>query len=560
MTTRTRLCSPSHPVALAALALCASTARAQTTFSIDAKGPTFLTPSCSVGAPIFPDDILSVCNGMGAPAAGPLPPPRVVIPAGPGGLGLAPLGTFYDVDALSYGADGPAIPGMPRGSVWFSVRRESVGLVGPFPPNANSELAIQEGAADLFIDLGLPPGPLGPALGGNTLAVDANGAPSPGVLGYPSLGLIEPHGVCTPGVDPGDNLDAFDIQNGPVPALAPVLFSIGNLAPCAGFGALGGLRPGAILGASGGLGSPFVWAAPGVLGLDLFGPVTDDLDALAVFENGVAGYQPSPGPYAWAPAAPFDMVLFSVSNGSAVIGSPDSVFGLPIQPGDILIPPVVGGLSPFPGIFIAAENLGLVTARFGVLPPDDLDALDVLRQPLFDCNGNGQEDALDIAAGMAPDCNGNGVPDGCEFASSTYCPTGVTSGGCMPTISGAGVASASLSCPFQIDVNNVDGQRAGIMFYGVNGPLASPWNCGGSMLCVKAPTQRTGAQNSGGTFALCDGVLSLDFNNFMSTHPLALGQPLFAGETFQAQGWFRDPPCGKATTHLSNALQFSLAP
>lgn len=560
MLSKPRNFSRPHPVALAALALCASRASAQTTFSIDAKGPTFLTPSCGVGVPIFPDDILSVCNATGTPAAGVLPPPRVVIPAGPGGLGLAPLGTFYDVDALSYAADGPAIPNMPRGSFWFSVRRESLGFPSPLPPNANTELGIQEGAADLFIDLGLGVGPFPPALGGNTLAVDANGVPTPGLLGYPSLGLIEPHGICVPGMDPGDNLDALDIQNGPVPGLAPVLFSIGNLAPCAGFGALGGLRPGAILGASGGLGGPFVWAPPALLGLDLFGPLTDDLDALAVFENGAAGFQPSPGPYLWGPFAPFDMVLFSVSNGSAVIGAPDSVFGIPIQAGDILIPPVPGGLSPFPGIFLAAENLGLVTARFGPFAADDVDGFDVLRQPLFDCNGNGQEDALDIASGLSPDCNGNGVPDGCEFSQSTYCPTGVTSNGCMPTISGTGVASASLSCAYQIDVNNVDGQRAGILFYGVNGPLASPWNCGGSMLCVKAPTQRTGSQNAGGTVAACDGVLSLDFNGYMSTHPLAIGQPLFAGETFHVQGWFRDPPCGKATTHLSNALRFSLAP
>ncbi len=549
-----------HAVMLAALALGAGHASAQTTFSIDAKGPTFLAPACGVGAPIFPDDILGVCHPSGHPAAGVLPSPRIAIPAGPGGLGLAPLGMFYDVDALSYGADGPMVPNMPRGRVWFSVRRESVGMPGPLLPNMTSEMAIAEGAADLFIDLGLGVGPFPPALGGNTLAVDANGVPTPGVLGYPSLGLIEPHGICTPGMDPGDNLDAFDIQNGPITPLAPVLFSIGNLAPCAGFGALGGLRPGAILGASTGFGGPFIWAAPGMLGLDLFGPVTDDLDALAVFENGVAGFQPSPGPYAWAPFAPFDMVLFSVSAGSAVIGSPDSVFGLPIMPGDVLIPPVPGGLSPFPGIFIAAENLGLVTARFGPMVADDLDALDVLGQPLFDCNGNGQEDALDIASGLAADCNGNGVPDSCEFSQFTYCPTGVTSGGCMPTISGTGVASASLSCAYQVDVNNVDGQRAGIMFYGVSGPLAAPWNCGGAMLCVKAPTQRTGAQNSGGTFGMCDGVLSLDFNNYMSTHPLAIGQPLFAGEVFQMQGWFRDPPCGKATTHLSNALQFTLAP
>jgi len=375
MRSSTHTLSRSLPVALAALALTAAQASAQTTFSIDAKGPTFLAPSCGFGAPIFPDDILGVRHPSANPAPGVLPAPRVVIPAGPGGLGLAPLGTFYDVAALSYAADGPATPAMPRGSVWFSLRRESTALPTPFPPSAATELAIAEGAADLFIDVGLLPGPLPPALGGNTLAVDANGVPSPGILGNPSLGLIEPHGVCVPGFDPGDNLDA-----------------------------------------------------------------------------------------------------------------------------------------------------------------------------------------LDIAVGLEQDCNGNGVPDRCEFTQGTYCPTGTTSNGCNPSISGAGVPSASLSCAYQIDVSNVDGQRAGILFYGVNGPIAAPWACGGSMLCVKAPTQRTGGQTSGGTLNNCDGTLTLDFNNYMATHPLAVGQPLFAGENFYFQGWFRDSPCGKATTHLSDALRFSLAP
>jgi hypothetical protein len=65
--------------------------------------------------------------------------------------------------------------------------------------------------------------------------------------------------------------------------------------------------------------------------------------------------------------------------------------------------------------------------------------------------------------------------------------------------------------------------------------------------------------NSGGTNAVCDGVLSEDWNLFIATHASALGQPFLGGETVWAQGWFRDSPSAK-TTALSNGLVFAVAP
>ncbi|MEZ5975726.1 MAG: hypothetical protein R3E96_13060 [Planctomycetota bacterium] len=53
------------------------------------------------------------------------------------------------------------------------------------------------------------------------------------------------------------------------------------------------------------------------------------------------------------------MLLFSVRRGSWVIGQPDSIFGIPIEEGDILttpLPTAMGGVSPFPGIFIAPRT------------------------------------------------------------------------------------------------------------------------------------------------------------------------------------------------------------
>jgi hypothetical protein len=47
----------------------------------------------------------------------------------------------------------------------------------------------------------------------------------------------------------------------------------------------------------------------------------------------------------------------------------------------------------------------------------------------------------------------------------------------------------------------------------------------------RSPTQRTGVQGSGGTASGCDGVLSLDWNDYIATHPSALGQTVAGGET-----------------------------
>src|SRR5262249_13131518 len=146
--------------------------------------------------------------------------------------------------------------------------------------------------------------------------------------------------------------------------------------PNSGSAAANGVFPGAVLKKqlSGG---PFtVYAQPNQLGLDLLGPGSDDLDGLILSENGDGVFEPSHTPCDWVGRSSgvggaTDMLLFSVRRGSAVVGMPDSIFGLPIEPGDVLTTPKVGGLSPFPGIFIAAEDLGLATARSGMVGSGD---------------------------------------------------------------------------------------------------------------------------------------------------------------------------------------------
>ncbi|MCC7011781.1 MAG: hypothetical protein IT454_04385 [Planctomycetes bacterium] len=140
---------------------------------------------------------------------------------------------------------------------------------------------------------------------------------------------------------------------------------------------------------------------------------------------------------------------------------------------------------------------------------------------------------------------------------SAYCTAGTTTNGCVPSISATGFASGSKGSGFTIHVSGVEAQKQSLFFYGINGPFAGAW--GSSFLCVKAPTQRTPAMNTGGTVGLCDGSAALDWNLYVDTHLGALGTPFIGGETVNAQLWFRDPPAPK-TTNLSNGLQFTVAP
>jgi hypothetical protein len=143
---------------------------------------------------------------------------------------------------------------------------------------------------------------------------------------------------------------------------------------------------------------------------------------------------------------------------------------------------------------------------------------------------------------------------------TTYCTAGTSTNGCVPAISGSGTPSVAAISGFVIDVLNVEGQKSGLLFYGINGQNSAPWGVGGtSFLCVKAPTQRMTTQNSGGTSNACDGLLSEDWLAFVASHPGALGVPFSSGQTVNAQGWYRDPPAVK-TTNLSDGLEFVLVP
>jgi hypothetical protein len=351
--------------------------------------------------PITEGDILTTGvpgpPGPNTPLLGPLPAPGTEVGAiagapgvVPGGLGIIPgLPGFVEVDALSYGRD-------TGGALLFSVDEFATGVPGPIPPEVFSEGATgtTEASADAFTYLGpLVATPLGPVVG-NTAVVDGDGvAPS----GAPGLGLLEPNPPTLMTIpDPGDNLDALDMDTTLADLMGPIFFSLDAAFPDplelgfpvnSGTAAGNGFSGADVLVSFAG-GAPALAIPAATLGLDLAGFDTDDLDALA-FDDADGNQTYTAG----------DTVLFSVRRGSAVIGALDSAFGIPIEEGDILTVP--GPIPPLnPAIFIAAEVLGLGTARSGTagpFGPDDLDALDV--PP--DQDGDGMPDVLDSCIAIA---------------------------------------------------------------------------------------------------------------------------------------------------------------
>ena len=142
-----------------------------------------------------------------------------------------------------------------------------------------------------------------------------------------------------------------------------------------------------------------------------------------------------------------------------------------------------------------------------------------------------------------------------------YCTAGTSSNGCLPSITANVQPNLSNTAGCVISVTNLEGQKQGLVFYGVNnvGFTPNPWGSGNSFSCVKAPTQRTGAQNSGGIAGLCTGSFGLLWDSYQSTHPSALGNPFGSGDNVYVQAWYRDPAAPK-TTNLSNALELTYLP
>ena len=142
-----------------------------------------------------------------------------------------------------------------------------------------------------------------------------------------------------------------------------------------------------------------------------------------------------------------------------------------------------------------------------------------------------------------------------------FCTAGTSSNGCIPILSASANPNVALSNNCLLSASNLEGQKTGLLFYGINnsGFVPQTWGSGTSFLCVKAPTQRTTTQPTGGLAGLCDGSMMLDFGAFQLATPGSLGQPFAVGNKVYAQAWYRDPPAPK-TTNLSNGVELTFVP
>jgi uncharacterized delta-60 repeat protein len=199
------------------------------------------------------------------------------------------------------------------------------------------------------------------------------------------------------------------------------------------------------------------------------------------------------------------------------------------------------------------------TDNDGVADCDD--NCDAIANPLQeDCDGDDVGDACEYASGTQTDFNANQIPDNCEpGVTVSYCTSGTSSIGCTPTMSASGVASAAATSGYFVTTSNIEGQRQTNTFYSLLGPKTPATPFGAGLLCVKAPTQRIGSVQAGGTPGLCDGSVSIDVLAWAQTHPNGQGVPYTAGTTLDFQCAIRDP-LSPGTRVMSDAIQVTLLP
>ncbi|MBL8862044.1 MAG: hypothetical protein JNK02_08535 [Planctomycetes bacterium] len=573
------------PLATSVALLCAASAEARQRpvhFSVDYHGPTKSRPDSGSATPITEGDVL-----LRAPGTGPFGvtvAPFTAFTAGALGLPAysacatttsgTPCGV--EIDALSFGNDArylAPMPGQPRPRLYFSVDRFAQGIPGTLgSPSLRDEAQARDAASDVFTHLFDFTPPVAPAAlpPSNRLVLDGNGLRSASGGLAPGLGLFEPHlQPPQPAADTGDDLDA--LHSGPLPPgpNAALYFSLDagfpdpNGVPNSNSAQLNGFSPAAVLRKALAGGSPTVYANASQLGLH---PILDDLDALALFENGDGVFQPSQAPYDWTGSLQggTDMLLYSVRRGSAVVGQIDSLLGLPIEPGDVLTTPVAGG-NGRPGIFIAAEVLGISTQRSGGAR-EELDGLSISPEPFFDCNQNGIEDAVDIGQGYSNDDNNNGIPDECEVSYGRYCTCEVGLGPCGndapgtgcrnstgvgAALDGAGTSSVTTD-DLTLLAAGMPGSTSTLLFAG---PTATQAAFGDGLRCVANPVFRLGIQTaSGGAASYGPGLATQLCTSF--------SQCLTAGSTFHFQVWYRNAAnyCTSATFNLTNGVSVTYTP
>ena len=576
--------------ALAPTALAAYPSAPQQTlqFSIDWQSPSVGLTDSLTGNPITEGDLLGAPGG--SPQLGPLPTPEILKTSGDMGLPSGCVGHLggtpcdLEVDAVSAGTDYRFWDnGIQPGELFFSVDQFARGAAIPLPPPAiQSERPAGDSSSDLWTNWSTivqnSPMPVPPAFFSNHVgAVDGDGLMSTAGYQYPGTGLIEPNypsaGMPNANTNQGDNLDAATVRLSG--AIDKTYFSLdgGLIDPATGMHGSNsagqrGVLPGDVLVVGTGGTPPMICAKAVDLGLDRTGAnIPDDLDALAIWENGNGVFDPSGHPYDWFTGST-DMVLFSVRRGSPVIGQTDSRWGIPIGEGDILTTPlaaIFGGLSPFPAIMVSAEHMGLRTPRsLGSAPSDDLNALAFLIDPLLDCDSSGLEDAVEIVTGVVIDADGDGVPDSCaailDVAPYCFCASIAPCGnfdptaGCENSSGVGGLLSASGSSVVILDNLRLEATQLPLATFCVffMGPVTMPpVVLRDGLLCVTGGLRRfrPAVFAASGSATLGPGIVAYSLGSFSASGAIV------TGSTWNFQAWYRDwpSPCMQGS-NFTNAM------
>ena len=140
-----------------------------------------------------------------------------------------------------------------------------------------------------------------------------------------------------------------------------------------------------------------------------------------------------------------------------------------------------------------------------------------------------------------------------------YCTGKVNSCGSTPAMLFLGSPSASAVTGFRVGCINARAQKSGLLLYSNAGPAATPFS--GGTLCIGTPLKRGPVKfDVNGTPGSCDGVLSMDLNEFAAG--LGGGTPAAflstVGTPVTVQWWARDTVAHGSL--LSNALSYIVGP
>ena len=117
----------------------------------------------------------------------------------------------------------------------------------------------------------------------------------------------------------------------------------------------------------------------------------------------------------------------------------------------------------------------------------------------------------------------------------------------------SGTPLLALAQFFEVRVRKLDPKVNGIMFFGLSGPAATPFQ--GGTLCVGSPVYRLPGRNSGGS-AACTGSFAYTLADLVATPAGAQIQP---GSRVYVQAWARDTGDAFGSS-LSDALTFEVCP